>query len=259
MMTKMRELIFCKQVKAKVRKEDRCPNWDCAACLYVNKDDKPDFAELYLSNPDKLPLPLSIPLDRIVEEEFEYYLPNTLQGLKKKYSDDVIKQICGALVKFSIAIERCNGGWKVFKRKIRAIKKEINYLKKAQKVSIFPNEMYYEKIKELEECLRVSSTPSVLAPLKAQYSGSPPVKRNIGKHESLIKPLRKVVYKLICGQEQGKEKAKKITAMVINDFFGEIERKISTTTNKTHYINPSPETISELKTTPKDVDNALHS
>lgn len=204
----MKDVIFCKAVKAKVIKDERCPDWACDTCPELPEDQKPDIAKLYLIKPDNLPLPFWPPPDRVVKKDLKYNIPKVLKRLRGKYDEDSIRRLCGALFKFCMDIDRGNKSWNPSKIKTKAIKKEIGYLKKAQEASKFSDEMYYvKKIEELEGYLRAISTPSILAPLKAR-SGSPPKKRPFGKHGSLIKPLRKVIYTPICAQESGKEKAK---------------------------------------------------
>ncbi len=243
----MKDVVFCKAVRADVIKEDRCPDWDCSTCPEIRHI--PDIAGIYLSNPQELPSPLHLLIDDVVTEDLEAYLPKTLKELKKEYSDIKIKQICGALLKFQIAALR----YYFFiplnrnrKKRDKGREKAIRALE-LLKYSHYRTGHFDALLNELRNKKAVSFTPLMV--LKYWWKVSDPVEVPVGmKGNPFLKALYKVVFELL-----DKRKSKRITealaAGVIEDF----------SQNSKHSLFKFFKEFKNKNITAKHINNALYS
>lgn len=249
----MKDVIFCKAEKANVRKEDRCPDWDCNTCPEIkhdSKNHKPNIAEIYLSNPEQLPSPLHYSFNKVVTENLKSYLsPKILKSLKENYSEDTIKQICGALLKFQIAALRYNLFIllnRIKKRQDKGREKAIRALEPLRN-SHYRTEHFHALLNELKKEKAVPFTP--LTALRHWWKVADPVNVPIGmKSNPFLKALYKVVYALLDnGSSKGITEA--LTASVIKDF----------SKNSKHSLFESFKDFKNKNITPKHINNALHS
>lgn len=248
----MKDVIFCKARNAEVNKENKCPDWDCNTCPEIkhnSKNHKPDIAEIYLSNPEQLPSPLHYPIDDVVTEDLKTYLsPKILKSLKENYPEDVIRQICGALLKFQIAALRYYFFIPLNRHRKSRDKKREKAIKALEPLrdSHYRTEHFCALLNELKREKSVPFTP--LTALKHWWKVADPVNVPKGmKGNPFLKALYKIVYVLLDkGINKGMTEA--LTATVIKDF----------SQNSKHSLLKYFKDFKNTNLTAKHINNALH-
>lgn len=191
-----------------------------------------EIADLYLTDTTKLPHPLNQP-DEWVDIDYQNCLsPGLIKTLAVSYSEDIVKRVCMALLKFDLAMFRFTFSMTCNKTKIEAsttreetlkgidavlASHPLNRLKRPSLVETELKDWKDRLIQEKEQLDIKPYTPSHV--LDGYWVMSPPFKIPAKRpNNPLVKALHVVIYRLL---DNGSSKAKtqELTATIINDFY----------------------------------------
>lgn len=204
---------------------------DLSLRIKLNKESR-EIADLYLRDAAKLPYPLDQP-DKWVDTAYQDCLsPGLLKTLTVSYSEDIVKRVCMALLKFDLAIFRFNFSMICNKTKIEAstIREDnlngidavlashpLNRLKMPSSLEAELKDWKRRLTQEKEQLSIKPFTRSNI--LDGYWVIAPPFKMPANRpNNPLVKALHVVIYILL---DKGKNKGKtqELTATVINDFY----------------------------------------